>query len=80
MRRLERDFLRQGGIDEDIPAEQAITPFHFSSSGMFAILLYAPRILNEKTGCKSSRFNTTRTPSLALRFVPAVNGVSFVIS
>ena len=39
-----------------LPALAVITPFFSNSGGSLAILLYAPRILNENTGCKSSRF------------------------
>ena len=39
-----------------LPAEAVITPRARASAGMCAILLYAPRSLNEKTGWLSSRF------------------------
>lgn len=38
-----------------VPAEQVMTPFFFSSPDRLAIMLYAPRILNENTGWRSSR-------------------------
>ena len=40
-----------------LPAEAAITPLDFSSSFNLLKRLYAPLSLNEKTGCKSSRFS-----------------------
>jgi hypothetical protein len=54
-----RRLLREEGMKRtsDVPAEHVITPFFFSASERCAIMLYAPRILNEKTGCKSSRLS-----------------------
>jgi hypothetical protein len=46
-----------------LPAEAAITPRARSAAERWAILLYAPRSLNEKTLCWSSRFRSTRLPS-----------------
>ncbi|KGS48428.1 hypothetical protein X992_6295 [Burkholderia pseudomallei MSHR5492] len=39
-----------------LPADAVITPRASASAGMCAILLYAPRSLNENTGWLSSRF------------------------
>ena len=58
-----------------LPAEQAMTPRQRSSSDSDAILLYAPRILKEKTGCRSSRLNRIVHPSLADSAVACVSGV-----
>ncbi len=46
-----------------LPAEAQITPRARPSSDRCAILLYAPRSLNENTGCRSSRLSSTRLPS-----------------
>src|ERR1051326_3296110 len=50
------------------PADAAITPAARSASLSIAILLYAPRILNEKIGVRSSRFRKTETRRRAERF------------
>ncbi|KAH3677800.1 hypothetical protein OGATHE_000454 [Ogataea polymorpha] len=42
-----------------LPAEHAITPLDLRSSDKWAIMLYAPLSLNEKTGNRSSRFSIT---------------------
>ena len=44
------------------PAEAAITPRFSAALGRADILLYAPRSLNEKTGCMSSRLSSSRFP------------------
>jgi hypothetical protein len=46
-----------------LPAEAVTTPLAICSGVREASLLYAPRILNENTGCWSSRFKYTRLPS-----------------
>jgi hypothetical protein len=46
-----------------LPADAAITPRARSAAVRFAILLYAPRSLKEKTLCWSSRFKRTLFPS-----------------
>ena len=43
-----------------LPADAAITPRARSAADRCAILLYAPRSLNENTLCWSSRFSSTR--------------------
>ncbi len=43
-----------------LPAEAQMTPRCALMADNCAILLYAPRILNENTGCRSSRLNKTR--------------------
>src|SRR5436305_730975 len=42
-----------------------MTPRARSASDSCAILLYAPRILKLKTGCRSSRFSSSLLPMLA---------------
>ena len=63
-----------------VPAEHATTPFHLSALLRCAILLYAPRSLKLKTGCKSSLLSKTLQPNLLLRFVAYVSGVSVTTS
>jgi len=55
-------------------------PFCICSRDSVAILLYAPRILNEKTGCRSSRLIITVLPSLALSIRACCSGVSMAKS
>ncbi|MCY1304136.1 hypothetical protein D9M70_538810 [compost metagenome] len=45
-----------------LPADAATTPRRSSSADSEAILLYAPRSLNENTGWVSSRLNQTELP------------------
>jgi hypothetical protein len=42
-----------------MPAELQITPLASLSAGVWTILLYEPRSLNENTACRSSRFKST---------------------
>ena len=51
-----------------LPALAAITPRFNASGAKFTILLYAPRSLNENTGCMSSRLSNTRLPMRADKF------------
>ena len=50
-----------------LPAEAQITPRWAMVSERCAILLYAPRSLNENTGCRSSRLNSTVLPRRRLK-------------
>lgn len=62
------------------PAEHVTTPLDVrTSAGIFAILLYAPLILNENTGCVSSRFKYTVLSRILDRTIALVNGVSIAI-
>ena len=62
------------------PAEAAMTPRRSSSGERRAILLYAPRSLKEKTGCKSSRLSSTLLPSRRDRLTASSRGVSTATS
>ena len=55
-------------LQERTQAELQMTPPCTCWSGSRAILLYAPRSLNEKTDCRSSRFMRTRLPRRCERF------------
>jgi hypothetical protein len=63
-----------------LPAEAAMTPRALSASLKPEILLYAPRNLNEKTGCRSSRLISTRFPMRAESRVASSKGVSSATS
>ena len=63
-----------------LPAEAAMTPRRSSSGERRAILLYAPRSLKEKTGCKSSRLSSTLLPSRRDRLTASSRGVSTATS
>ena len=58
-----------------LPAEAQTTPWASSVSLSAATRLAAPRILNEKTGCRSSRFRLTGRPRRADRRGSASSGV-----
>ena len=62
------------------PAEQATTPFHRSSELRCAILLYSPRSLKLKTGCRSSLLRSTLHSSRLLMLMAGVRGVSWTTS
>lgn len=62
------------------PADAATTPAARRAAGARAIMLYAPRSLNEKTGCVSSRLSSTVAPRRADRRGAASRGVSFATS
>lgn len=59
------------------PADEQMTPLASSDFGILAILLNAPRSLNEKTGCKSSRFSQILFPVSVLSSSARSSGVSF---
>jgi hypothetical protein len=63
-----------------LPAEEAITPRVREAGLRRAILLYAPRHLNEKIGCMSSRFSHTRLPKRSESTGAYSSGVSRAIS
>ncbi len=63
-----------------LPAEAAITPRSRAAGDSCAILLYAPRSLNENTGCWSSRFNSTRLPRRCDRIGAGSSGDSMATS
>lgn len=62
------------------PADAAMTPDASVSADARAIMLYAPRSLNEKTGCVSSRLSSTVAPRRADSRGAASSGVSFATS
>ena len=62
------------------PAEAVITPRFSAARGRRHILLYAPRSLKEKTGCRSSRLSSTVLPVRRLRRGAASSGVSTATS
>lgn len=82
----EHDFLYSLSSELEIvvrlhsPAEQATTPFHRSSELRCAILLYAPRNLKLKTGCRSSLLRSTLHSNLLLMLIAGVRGVSLTTS
>ena len=59
-----------------LPAEAATTPRSASAGASRAILLYAPRTLNENTGWVSSRLSSTRLPRRPERRGMSESGVS----
>lgn len=50
-----------------LPALEQMTPFSRASGEMAAMRLYAPRSLNDFTGCRSSRLKWIFAPILSLR-------------
>src|SRR5678816_981810 len=63
-----------------LPAEAQITPRRAMVSDRCAILLYAPRTLNENTGCRSSRLNSTALPRRRLSRGASSSGDSIATS
>ena len=63
-----------------LPADAAMTPRPRSAAESWAILLYAPRSLNENTGCWSSRFSRTRLPRRRDNAGASSSGVSIATS
>ncbi len=63
-----------------LPADAAMTPRARAAGERCAILLYAPRSLNENTGCWSSRFRSTRLPSRRESIGAASSGDSIATS
>ena len=59
-----------------LPADEQMTPAVSCSGVRLAILLKAPRNLNEKTGCRSSRLNQMLLPLRALSCCASSSGVS----
>ena len=59
-----------------LPADAQITPRARSARSRAAILLWAPRSLNEKASCRSSRFSSTSTPRRLERWGIGSRGVS----
>ena len=49
-----------------LPALEQMTPFSSASGDMAAMRLYAPRSLNDFTGCKSSRLRWIFAPTFSL--------------
>lgn len=75
-----RLYGADGCVPAAVPAELQTTPFHLSAWLKCAILLYAPRSLKLKTGCKSSLLRNTWLSSRLLRLVACVRGVSLTTS
>ncbi len=63
-----------------LPADEQITPRLSSSRVRPDILLYAPRSLNENTGCMSSRLSMRRLPRRAERLGAKSSGVTSATS
>src|SRR5664280_2202290 len=62
-----------------LPADAQTTPVARSSSVSWAIRLYAPRSLYDRTGCRSSRFTHTSAPVTADKRTFSCSGVRCTI-